>query len=51
MFARTVYEEHTRMIAVHEPDAMERKAWRSTDAREALSCLSALDDHEADSQW
>ena len=35
------------MRAVHEPDTMERRAWRSTDAREALSCLSALDDHEA----
>jgi Sigma-70 factor, region 1.2 len=35
------------MIAVHEPDTMERRAWRSTDAREVLSCLSALGDHEA----
>jgi len=35
------------MIAVHEPDAMERRAWLSTDAREALPCLSALADHEA----
>jgi RNA polymerase primary sigma factor len=34
------------MIAVHEPDTMERRAWLSTDAREALSCLSALADHE-----
>jgi RNA polymerase primary sigma factor len=35
------------MRAVHEPDAMERRAWLSTDAREVLSCLNALDDYEA----
>ncbi len=35
------------MIAVHEPDAMERRTWLSTDAREALSGFSALDAHEA----
>jgi RNA polymerase primary sigma factor len=35
------------MIAVHEPDAMERRAWLSTDAREALAGLSGLDAHEA----
>src|SRR6266705_714954 len=35
------------MIAVHEPDAMERRAWLSTDVREALSCFSARDAHEA----
>ena len=35
------------MIAVHEPEEMGRRAWRSTDAREALPGLSALADHEA----
>jgi len=35
------------MIAVHEPDALERRAWLSTDAREVLACFSALDAHEA----
>ena len=31
------------MRAVHEPDAMERRAWLSTDAREALAGRSGLD--------
>ena len=35
------------MIAVHEPDATERRAWLSTDVRETLSCFSGLDAHEA----
>src|SRR2546430_8024170 len=35
------------MRVVHEPDAMERRAWLSTDAREAPSCFSGLDAHEA----
>ena len=35
------------MIAVHEPDTMERRAWLSTEAREALAGISALDAHEA----
>ena len=35
------------MRAVHEPDAMERRAWLSTDAREALAGRSGLDAHAA----
>ncbi len=35
------------MRAVHEPDAMERRAWLSTEARDAPSCSSGLDAHEA----
>jgi RNA polymerase primary sigma factor len=35
------------MRAGHEPDAMERRAWLSTDARAALADLSGLDAHEA----
>ena len=35
------------MRAVHEPDTLARRAWLSTEAREALAGLSALDAHEA----
>ncbi|HEY5867129.1 MAG TPA: sigma-70 family RNA polymerase sigma factor, partial [Candidatus Tectomicrobia bacterium] len=35
------------MIAVHEPDTMERRAWLSTEAREALAGISGFDAHEA----
>jgi RNA polymerase sigma factor (sigma-70 family) len=36
------------MIAVHEPDATERRHGSPRMPREALSCRSALDDHEAE---
>src|SRR4029453_694928 len=40
-------EEHLSMLALHEQEAMERRALLSTEAREALPGLSALDEQDA----
>src|SRR5207244_10075672 len=39
-------EELLSMQAVYEHEALERRAWLSTEAREALPDLSALADHD-----